>query len=106
MTEVGLITKHFIDCGGKVRKETVANFQLWDANDVDHRLKPKKLLSIIALSEKILGIEDYEIEVEYQAETIGKYDLGFNGQAFVLINKQTACLAEDQCGIPASKPKV
>ncbi|MBP4141890.1 DUF6428 family protein [Flavobacterium sp. I-SCBP12n] len=106
VTEVGLITKHFIDCGGKVRKETVANFQLWDANDVDHRLKPKKLLSIIALSEKILGIEDYEIEVEYQAETIGKYDLGFNGQSFVLINKQTACLAEDQCGIPASKPKV
>lgn len=106
VTEVGLITKHFIDCGGKVRKETVANFQLWDANDVDHRLKPKKLLSIIALSEKILGIEDYEIEVEYQAETIGKYDLGFNGQAFVLINKQTACLAEDQCGIPASKSKV
>lgn len=106
VTEVGLITKHFIDCGGKVRKETVANFQLWDANDVDHRLKPKKLLSIIALSEKILGIEDYEIEVEYQAETIGKYDLGFNGKSFVLINKQTACLAEDQCGIPASKPKV
>lgn len=106
VTEVGLITKHFIDCGGKVRKETVANFQLWDANDVDHRLKPKKLLSIIALSEKILGIEDYEIEVEYQAQTIGKYDLGFNGQSFVLINKQTACLAEDQCGIPASKPKL
>ena len=26
VTEVGLITKHFIDCGGKVRKETVVNF--------------------------------------------------------------------------------
>ena len=106
VTEVGLITKNFIDCGGKVRKETVVNFQLWDANDFEHRLKPNKLISIIALSEKILGIEDYEIEVEYQAETIGKYDLGFNGQDFVLINKQTACLAEYQCGIPASKPKV
>jgi hypothetical protein len=34
-------------------------------------------LDIIELSEKILGIEDYEIEVEYQAETIGKYDLSF-----------------------------
>ena len=106
VTEVGLITKHFIDCGGKVRKETVVNFQLWDANDFDHRLKPNKLLSIIALSEKILGIEDHEIEVEYQAETIGKYDLDFNGQEFMLINKTTACLAEDQCGIPTSKPKV
>ena len=106
VTEVGLITKNFIDCGGKVRKETVVNFQLWDANDFDHRLKPNKLLSIIALSEKILGIEDYEIEVEYQAETIGKYDLDFNGQEFMLINKTTACLAEDQCGIPTSKTKV
>ena len=106
VTEVGLVTKNFIDCGGKVRKETVINFQLWDANDFDHRLKPNKLLSIIALSEKILGIEDYEIEAEYQAETIGKYDLGFNGKDFLLLNKQTDCLAEDQCGIPASKPKV
>jgi Family of unknown function (DUF6428) len=107
VTEVGLITKNFIDCGGTVRKETVVNFQLWeDSNDEDHRLKPNKLLSIIALSEKVLGIEDYEVEVEYQDTTIGKYDLGFNGSAFTLINKQTACLAMDQCGIPAEKPKV
>ena len=106
VTEVGLVTKNFIDCGGKVRKETVVNFQLWDANDVDHRLKPNKLLAIIALSEKILGIEDYEVEVEYQAETIGKYDLDFNGQEFMLINKTTACLADDKCAIPTTKPKV
>ena len=106
VTEVGLITKNFVDCAGTVRKETVVNFQLWDANDYDHRLKPGKLLSIIALSEKVLGIEDYEIEVEYQDTTIGKYDLGFNGQNFQLINKQTACLAKEQCGIPSEKQKV
>jgi hypothetical protein len=106
ITEIGLITKNFIDCGGKLRNETVVNFQLWDANDFDHRLKPKKLLDIITLSEKVLGIEDYEIEVEYQAETIGKYDLGFNGKDFMLLNKQTACLATDQCGIPQEKQKL
>lgn len=106
VTEVGLITKNFIDCGGTVRKETVVNFQLWDANDFEHRLKPQKLLNIIELSEKILGIEDFEIEVEYQAETIGKYDLDFNGNDFVLLNKKTACLAQDQCGIPSEKQKV
>jgi hypothetical protein len=106
VTEVGVITKHFIDCGGVIRNEKVANFQLWDANDFDHRLKPQKLLNIIALSEKVLGMEDLEIEVEYQAETIGKYDLGFNGTDFVLKNKQTACLAQDSCGIPADKLKV
>lgn len=106
VTEVGLITKNFIDCGGTVRKETVVNFQLWDANDLEHRLKPQKLIHIIELSEKVLGIEDFEIEVEYQDTTIGKYDLGFNGKDFLLINKKTACLAQDQCGIPVEKPKL
>jgi hypothetical protein len=106
VTEVGLINKKFIDCGGTVRNETVVNFQLWDANDFEHRLKPKKLLDIIQLSEKVLGIEDFVIEVEYQNTTIGKYDLDFNGENFELLNKQTACLAKDQCGIPSEKQKV
>jgi len=79
VTEVGKITKHFIDCGGTVRNETVVNFQLWNANDYDHRLHPEKLLNIIELSEKTLGIEDLDIEVEYQAETIGKFGLDFDG---------------------------
>ncbi|MGV0957536.1 DUF6428 family protein [Empedobacter falsenii] len=106
VTEVGIITKDFIDCGGKIRHEKTINFQLWNANDFDHRLKPAKLLSIIQLSEDKLGIEDAEIEVEYQSETIGKYDLDFNGEHFLLKNKQTACLAGDACGIPVQKQKV
>lgn len=106
VTEVGQINKKFIDCGGVIREEKVVNFQLWNADDYEHRLKPGKLLSIIELSEKHLGIEDSEIEVEYQATTIGKYDLEFDGKTFILKNKQTACLAEDACGIPAQKPKV
>lgn len=106
VTEVGEITKKFIDCGGTVRNEKIINFQLWEANDFDHRLAPQKLLSIITLSEKELGIEDAEIEVEYQSDTIGKYDLGFNGKNFLLLAKQTNCLAQDKCGIPAEKLKV
>lgn len=106
VTEVGEITKKFIDCGGAVRNEKVVNFQLWDANDFEHRLKPQKLSQIIELSEKILNIEDNEIEVEYQIGTIGKYDLDFNGTDFVLVAKQTACLAQDQCGVPKEKTKV
>jgi len=105
VTEVGVVTKQFIDCGGTVRNEKVANFQLWDADDFEHRLKPAKLLNIIALSEKVLGMEDLEIEVEYQSQTIGKYDLAFNGNDFVLLAKQTNCLAQDKCGLPPEKPK-
>src|SRR5690606_7339654 len=82
---------------------------------------PSKLLNIIKLSEERLGIEDAEIEVEYQSEiedsqsqngqlkkslqTIGKYGLAFDGTNFILQNKTTACLAQDACGIPSEKVK-
>lgn len=99
VTEVGEITKKFIDCGGVIRNEKVVNFQLWNADDYEHRLKPGKLLNIIRLSENNLGIQDAEIEVEYQSTTIGKYDLEFDGKHFILKNKKTACLAEEACGI-------
>lgn len=105
VTEVGMVTKNFIDCGGLIRSEKTVNFQLWHADDFDHRLKPAKLLDIIRLSEEKLGIEDAEIEVEYQSDTIGKYKLAFDGTHFILQNKTTACLAQDACGIPAEKPK-
>ncbi len=106
VTEVGKVNKHFIDCGGTARKEEVVNFQLWNANDYDHRLHPKKLLQIIELSEKTLGIEDSEVEVEYQGQTIQKFGLGFDGSNFLLTSKYTNCLAKDKCGIPTEKPKV
>ena len=107
VTEVGKVTKDFIDCGGKVRSENVINFQLWEERDYNHRLHPEKLLSIIELSEKIFEFDDLEIEVEYQGkETIGKYNLDFDGSNFLLTSKLTACLALDACGIPASKPRI
>ena len=102
VTEVGLVSKHFIDCGGVERRETVANFQLWEAGDYDHRLAPQKFLHILHLSEKLLGREDLDIEVEYQQATIGKFGLAFDGTDFWLTAKQTACLAQDACGIPAA----
>ncbi|WP_018128425.1 DUF6428 family protein [Balneola vulgaris] len=106
VTEVGMVTKHFIDCGGTIRTEKVVNFQLWSADDYDHRIHPEKLLHIIELSEKTLGLEDLDIEVEYQGDTIGKYGLEFDGKNFQLTNKHTDCLAKDNCGIPESKPKL
>lgn len=105
VTEVGQISKHFIDCGGTERRERAVSFQLWEAGDSDHRLTPKKLIDIIDLSERILAIEDAEIEVEYQSQTIGKFGLGFDGKDFQLTQKLTACLATDQCGVN-QKPKI
>ena len=106
VTEVGSVTKHFIDCGGTVRNEQRVNFQLWEANDYDHRLHPEKLISIIELSEKQLGLSDEEIEVEYQGATIGKYGMDVRGDEFMLTSLTTDCLAKDKCGIPPEKLKV
>lgn len=84
----------------------MVNFQLWNANDYDHRLHPEKLIHIIELSKEVLNIDDLEIEVEYQGDTIGKFGLDFDGKYFLLTNKQTDCLAKDQCGVPVEKTKV
>mgnify|MGYP001441405911 FL=1 len=106
ITEIGKFSKHFIDCGGKVRREDTVNFQLWEANDFQHRLSSKDFLEIITLAENKLGIENLNIEVAYQRYTIGKYGLSFNGQYFLLTNKLTDCLDPEKCGITDSKPKI
>ena len=103
VTEIGAVSKHFIDCGGKVRQDNAINFQLWEANDYDHRIAPTKFLDIINLSENILELTDGEIEVEYQSNTIGKYGLDFDGTSFLLTAKNTNCLAPDNCGIPVEQ---
>lgn len=106
VTEVGQISKSFIDCGGVIRHEKKVAFQLWEANDYDHRLHPEKLSSIINLSINKLEIEDSEVEVEYQGNTIQKFGLDFQNGEFELTTTQTDCLAKDQCGVPTKKVKV
>lgn len=106
ITEVGHVTRNFIDCGGTLRQENKLNLQLWVASDTDHRLKPDSVLNILQLAEKQLEYADMEVEVEYQQNTVGRYRLAFDGSTFQLINTQTACLAPDHCGIPQEKPRV
>ena len=106
VTEVGQISKSFIDCGGVIRHEKKVAFQLWEANDYDHRLHPEKLNSIIDLSIDKLAISDADVEVEYQGETIQKFGLDFQGNEFLLTSTQTDCLAKDKCDVPEDKLKV
>ena len=99
VTEFGLITKDFIDCGGTSRSEHTVSFQLWVADDYDHRLSPDKFLSIIEMAERNLVMGDFEIEVQYQSSTIGIWGLDFEKGVFCLTSKKTDCLAKDKCGI-------
>jgi hypothetical protein len=106
VTEVGKLTRHFIDCGGVVRNTDVINFQLWIEKDIDHRLTPTKLNGIIEKSQALLFLPDAEIEVEYQQETIGKFNVEFENGVFQLKNTLTTCLAPDACGVPEAKQKI
>lgn len=99
ITEMGLTTKHFVDCGNKLRKEQYANFQIWYSTDTEHRLSPKKLNSIIENYTDFFSFENHEIEVEYQSDTIGRYGLKLENGKFILTSKQTQCLASEHCGV-------
>jgi hypothetical protein len=99
LTEAGLITRHFIDCGGTERVEKKINLQLWVADDTDHRLTPIKLKGILNMAAKKIGFTNLPIEVEYQQQTINKYALSFDGESFHLTSTMTECLAKDKCGV-------
>ena len=103
ITELGITTKHFIDCGGQVHGSKSASLQIWVADDVNHRLQSYSLLNIITLFENTFGNEDLEIEAEYQINTVGKYGIGRIGENFILIPTMTNCLALAKCNIQQPK---
>jgi hypothetical protein len=106
ITEAGLTTKHFVDCGGTIRTEKTISFQIWVAQDVDHRLTPSKLNKIIQLAEPLFADQDLEVEMEYQQDTISRYAVTYAENQFQLLPLYTNCLATDHCGIPDEKLKV
>lgn len=99
ITEAGLVTKNFVDCGGTIRADKSVTFQLWVSKDYDHRLEADKILKIISLFEQKFTKEDLEIQIEYQTDTIALYGLDFQDGLFLLTSKHTDCLAKDNCGV-------
>jgi hypothetical protein len=103
ITEIGLVLKNYVDCGGVVRQERKASMQIWLANDTDHRLSAEKLLAIIEKSEQLFGLKEEDLEVEYQGLTIETYGLAVQDFGYQFIAKQTTCLAPGHCGIPEAQ---
>ena len=62
-----------------------------------------KIIDIIDIAEKSVNLENLDIEVEYQSETIGKYGLSFSNDCFHLTPTFTDCLAKEKCGIPINE---
>tara|TARA_R110000824_G_scaffold227009_2_gene414814 strand:+ start:233 stop:736 length:504 start_codon:yes stop_codon:yes gene_type:complete len=107
ITEMGIKTKHFVDCGGTLRSEQKITFQIWTADDFNHRLTPSKFLEIInkALSLPYFQNCNLDVEMEYQDHTIGLYSLEKGeGLTYLLKSKKTNCLAPDKCGISTNQP--
>ena len=105
VTEVGRVDKQFIDCGGTLRRAASCSLQAWTAHDLEHRLSSDKLSKILKLAQgKLYGLEYMPIEVEYGEVVASTYFLSDvevtpAGLLFVLVGKQTDCLAPDKCGV-------
>jgi hypothetical protein len=98
LTEVGHVTKNFIDCGGTRRSSEACVLQLWLGDDEAHRLRADKFLRILEMSREIVPSESLSVEVEYEAEVISQYPIAAShrdGDAIVLelATKHTDCLA-------------
>src|SRR5476649_2901588 len=74
ITEIGHVTKNFVDCGGSVRSTAACVLQAWNAaNDPDHRLTAGKLAAILDLAGAVVPSDDLEVEVEYEGCQISQY---------------------------------
>lgn len=105
VTEVGKVTKEFVDCGGTPRSEVRCVLQTLVAGDTEHRLSSTKLSGILSLCDKLGLPDDAPVEVEHQErsvsmDTVVAVEPVDDTLVIRLAPKQTACLAEDVCGIP------
>lgn len=105
ITEVGHVSKRFIDCGGTRHdmRETCV-LQTWAANDLKHRLDGATFAKILDLGKAILPGDDLDVEVEYECCMTAQYPIASAQVAgehldFQLEAKHTDCLAKEKCGI-------
>jgi hypothetical protein len=110
VTEVGHVTRRFIDCGGTVRFDERCLLQVWVPDGgTDHQLNAGKLARILDLSRRVVPSDDLETEIEYDSGVVGQYTVekvALHGDALVLIlgHKQTDCLARESCGVESAEP--
>ena len=105
VTEVGHVTRRFIDCGGTRRTTECCLLQVWVAEgDPDHRLLAGKLLDILRLADDLLPSPALPVEIEYEGCVLSQYSVAAGEAAPGLIrlrleDKHTDCLAKEACGL-------
>jgi hypothetical protein len=107
VTEVARIDKHFIDCGGTLRNDSLCRLQTWFADDVEHRLTAGKLAKIFTKAESLSLTDDLDVDIEHEVGFITQFPIDaaevINDEIiFRLAERHTACLAMDKCLPPAA----
>lgn len=106
ITEVGHITKRFIDCGGTLHDRTdTCLLQTWVSDaDPDHRLDSRTFAKILDLGAQVLPHDEMPVELEYEDCAVSQYPISaakLNGDSIELQlgEKHADCLAKEKCGI-------
>ena len=105
ITEVGHVSKRFIDCGGKLQEPTeTCVLQTHVAGDVDHRLTGAVFAKILDIGRQVLPHDKLEVEIEYDRCVLSQYPItsaAVNREHidFHLARKETECLAKGRSGI-------
>jgi hypothetical protein len=102
ITEVGHVTKRFVDCGGVRRVQETCLLQTWVHDDVEHRLHAGKLADIFDRAGDILPNHDLPIEVEHELEVVAQFPVeNIENRPDSLVvhlgTKHTDCLARGIC---------
>ncbi|MFC7339189.1 DUF6428 family protein [Haloferula chungangensis] len=102
ITEVGHASKTFLDCGGKGHRTESCILQVWIADDTDHRLHAKKLVTIFDRATELISDHELPIEIEHEAPvltqlTISRHEVAADSLVFHLSHKHTDCLAKELC---------
>lgn len=117
ITDVGVINKHLIDCGGQTRTEEQVHLQLWIGKDYDHHVTTDIANRILNKSHSVIGkIKNpkvAEVLVEYQLDwhaipifslfTVSEIQASDTELSISLSTTQTTCLAAErsnsECGV-------
>jgi uncharacterized protein DUF6428 len=109
VTEVALIDKKFVDCGGTFRTDSICRLQSWVAEDLDHRLTAVILLKILNKA-AFLPSDDLKVDLEHELDYITQFPLEAaeprgNELILRLTNRHTDCLAKELC-CPTPTPSI
>jgi hypothetical protein len=104
VTEVGHVSKTFIDCGGITGKSEAVLLQTHVGDDTRHRLSSSRFSKILDLGDRVLPHDQLEVEVEYDCCVVAQYPITETWSAgehldLILGNKRTQCLARERAKI-------